>query len=457
MIRQILVISIISISFLSYSQNSSSNTQNDSTSFLSAFQRGKINGQIRYFFMATDNQKGLSDYYANAFGGRISYQTAKFKGFQLGITQSFDFNIASSDFSKKDSLTNASDRYEVALFDVTDVSNKFNLTRLDELYISYSIKKLNIKLGRQNLNTPFLNTQDGRMMTTAFGGIWLESFLKQWKISGGWLLSVSPRGTSKWYTIEQSLGLFSNGVNVDGTPAKYVNNITSKGVGVLQVNRKIGTRLNIECSDFIVENVFNTSFAQIDYVGPKKWFTSVQYIHQNTLNNGGNKNQSLTYVEKNGQSNSIGFRLGTKFKQFTLSFNYNYITKDGRFLLPREWGREPLFTFIPRERSEGLGNTQAFVLKTEFLNKQKNFGLKLFTGAVLTPDIKDTRFNKYGLSRYWHTNLELKLSPQKHLRNMELMLLVASKVSIGETYNNPKNIINKVNLFNYNLVLNYNF
>lgn len=454
MLQNKLLLSFCCFVFLGFAQNTE---VKDSSSLLSSFKDGEIKGQLRYFFMATDNEKGLSDYYANATGARISYSTAKFKGFQLGLSQSFVFNLASSDFSQKDSLTNAANRYECALFDVTDISNKYNLTRLDELYLKYTFKKSSITVGRQYLNTPFLNTQDGRMIPTAFGGLWFESSFKKWNVSGGWLISASPRGTTKWYSIEKSLGLLSNGINNDGTSAKYLNNIQSEGIGVVQVKRKIGDFWIVNIADYLVENVFNTAFAQLDFSVPNKWFGGIQYIHQNGLNVGGNADPHLAYFEKDGQSNSIGLRFGRKIKQFSLSLNYNHITKDGRFLLPREWGREPLFTFIQRERSEGLGNSHAFVLKTEFINKHKTIGVKLYSGAFFTPDVSDFRFNKYGLSSYWHTDVELKYQPSRKIKNFEISFLIANKMSIGATYNNPKNVINKVNMFNYNLILNYNF
>ncbi|MFN5421740.1 MAG: hypothetical protein ACK5AO_00615, partial [bacterium] len=69
----------------------------DSNSLLYAFKNGSVNGHLRYFFMATDNQTGLSDYHAHAGGGGIKFETARFKGFQLGISGFFTFNMASSD------------------------------------------------------------------------------------------------------------------------------------------------------------------------------------------------------------------------------------------------------------------------------------------------------------------------------------------------------------------------
>ena len=57
----------------------------DSTSLLYAFKKGQFTGHFRYFFMSTQNEKELSDYYAHAAGGGIRYETAKFYGFQFAV------------------------------------------------------------------------------------------------------------------------------------------------------------------------------------------------------------------------------------------------------------------------------------------------------------------------------------------------------------------------------------
>ena len=52
----------------------------DSSTLLFAIKNGKVNVHLRYFLMATDNQKGLTDYFANALGGGLRYETAPFHG-----------------------------------------------------------------------------------------------------------------------------------------------------------------------------------------------------------------------------------------------------------------------------------------------------------------------------------------------------------------------------------------
>ncbi|MBK7557531.1 MAG: hypothetical protein IPI54_04145 [Chitinophagaceae bacterium] len=165
----------------------------DTTSLLSAFKRGHVNGHFRYFFMATDNRPGLTDYYANAAGGGIRYETARFHGFQFAVSGFYTFNIGSSDLSKADTLTGQFNRYEIALFDVNDADNKKDIDRLEELYLKYSHKKVSITFGRQLLNTPFINLQDGRMRPTGVEGVWIEfNDTKKIKAAGGYSMQFLP-------------------------------------------------------------------------------------------------------------------------------------------------------------------------------------------------------------------------------------------------------------------------
>ena len=110
----------------------------DSTSILEALKNGNFGSHFRYFFMATKNESGLSDYYANALGRGVKFETAKFHNFQFGVSGYYIFNIGSSAFTEKDSITNAPNRYEAALFVIQNPSNKDNLSRLEELYLKYN-------------------------------------------------------------------------------------------------------------------------------------------------------------------------------------------------------------------------------------------------------------------------------------------------------------------------------
>lgn len=155
---------------------------------------GTFYGHARYFFMATDNTAGLSDYYANAIGMGIGYETGKIRGFQLGVSGFFIYNLQSSGLSELDPKTGAANRYELGLFDIKDPENNHDLDRLEDLYLKYSFKNSNIKFGKQHIKTPYVNAQDGRMRPTLVEGLTLEfKQLKKTTIEAGYIYKVSPR------------------------------------------------------------------------------------------------------------------------------------------------------------------------------------------------------------------------------------------------------------------------
>lgn len=438
------------------------NKASDSTSLLHAFKSGQVHGHVRYFFMATDNRAGLTDYFANAAGGGLRYETGKFYGFQLGISGFYIFNVGSSNLSKKDSLTNQSNRYEIGLFDIENGNNKYDLDRLEELYLKYNFRQSFVQFGKILINTPFINLQDGRMRPTGTEGLWFEiNEVKKTKFVGGFLYGFSPRSTTKWYTGGKSIGVYPNGVNPDGTPGNYHANIKSAGTAVLGIHYNPNPMLKIQVWDFFIENVLNTAMLQTDFTFKLKnkssLFTGLQFIRQDAVNRGGNPDPSKTYTAAGSKSMSIGGTFGWKNKNFNTSLNYNHITGEGRYLFPREWGRDPFYTFLPRERNEGAGNSHALIGKFSYTAPKIRLKTSLGGGYILMPDVKNTRLNKYGMPSYAQVNADIRYSFAGPLKGFDLQLLIMGKIKGGETYNNPRFEFNKVNMMLYNLVLNYHF
>ncbi|HEX5026202.1 MAG TPA: OprD family outer membrane porin [Agriterribacter sp.] len=434
----------------------------DTTSLLSAFKRGRFNGHFRYFFMSTQNQEGLTDYYANAAGGGLRYETAEFHGFQFAVSGFYTFNIGSSDLGKLDSTTGQPNRYEIGLFDVEDPYNKKDIDRLEELFLKYNYRKSFIVFGKQLINTPFINLQDGRMRPTAVNGIWFESGeIKKAKIEGGWIYSISPRGATRWFDIGESVGLYPVGVNVDGTKSQYASNLHSKGIFLLGTHIEMGKHLTLHGWDVFTENIFNTAMLQADFSfrlkSNENIFTSVQIIRQDAVNNGGNEDAAKTYFEKGGKAISFGAKAGWKNKQWETSINYNRITADGRYLMPREWGRDPFFTFMPRERNEGFGDVHAIMGKVNYNIPKIRVKTSLAAGYYKLPDVKNYRLNKYGVPSYTQVNADIRYSFAGMMKGLEAQLLVAGKMKSGETYHNKKFEFNKVDMMQANFVLNYHF
>jgi hypothetical protein len=452
----------LSMLLVSTAQTVSGNVPPDTASTLvEAFTKGVTRLQFRTFFMATDNERGLSDYYAWAGGGSIHYHTASLYGLRLGVGGMFNYNIASADLMRPDPVTNAPNRYEIGLFDVASPGNKRDLDRLEELWLQYERRKFKVTLGKQLLQTPFINFQDGRMRPTAVGGIWAESNpLRHAKLEGGWLWKISPRSTVDWYRIGASIGLYPKGLNPDGGASGYPENLQGKGVGLLGVKRTWGERVELQVWNQYVDNIFNTVFLQADFSVPfKKSHTlrlGFQGIRQDAVADGGNPDQQRTYFPRGTHSNGFSVQAGWGKHQWQALLAYTRITSDGRFLSPREWGREPFYTFMARERIEGAGNSQAIVGRLQWHSTAKRWRTELAYGHFYLPDIKDTRLNKYAFPAFNQLNADIRYAFSGWLSGLNAQLLLVRKGRLGEVYGNQRAVINRVNMWQYNLILNYN-
>lgn len=432
----------------------------DSLCLKECFLKAHWEAHTRTFFMSTINEGNLKDDYALASGAGIGVLTKPLYGFQIGISGFFMYNLGSSNIDKLDTLTLQPNRYEVGLFDVENQANKNDLDRLEELYLKYNFLKSSLTVGKINLSTPFLNPQDGRMRPTVEEGAWV-SIKESNKIgfNGGWIWEVSPRSTVKWFSMANSMGVYPMGVNTSGKKSAYYTNITgSSGIGIANVYFNPTKNIKINLWDAYLENVMNTALIEVNLEHPRKKikvYESILFLHQDAINNGGNSNQSLTYINKGAQSNVISMQVGVKNKKVNTSLNYTHITGDGRYLMPREWGREPFYTFLPRERNEGLGNVHAVMFKTTLVSTNAKLKTSLAYGYYQLPDVKNYRLNKYGMPSYHQINYDLSYSFDKFFKGLDLKLLAAYKLGQGETHNNLKYVYNKVDMLNFNMVLDF--
>ncbi len=436
--------------------------ETDSTSLLSAFKRGHASGHLRYFFMSTQNKGDLTDYHANAVGGGIKFETARFKNFQIGVSGFFVFNVGSSNLAVPDASTNQPNRYEIGLFDIEDASNKKDIDRLEELYIKYHFKNSSLTFGKQLFNTPFINLQDGRMRPSEVEGIWAEiNQVKKIKIELGYLYGMSPRSTVKWYKVGESIGIYPVGVNEAGAKSGYAGNVESNGIILGGITYQYSKNFKLLFWNQYTTNIFNSALLQADYEyslpNKSKLITSGQLIRQDAVNDGGNEDATKSYFKKGSKSYSFGGRVGWKNNRWETTLNYNRITAHGRYLMPREWGRDPFFTFLPRERNEGLGDVHAIVGKLNYKIPKARITASVGFGHYKLPEVTDFVLNKYGLPSYNQLNVDLRYKFSGLLKGFEMQLLYVYKSKTGNSYNNDKYVINKVDMNLWNLVFNYQF
>jgi hypothetical protein len=121
--------------------------------------------------MFTDNHCGLTDYYAVAIGAGLNYESRRWKNFQINFGGSFVHDLASSDFSKIDPVTNTISRYDAGIFDFLELNNSL-ISWVENLNIKYFFKKSSLTFGKQIIKSPLVNSQDSRMNISMMEGLY---------------------------------------------------------------------------------------------------------------------------------------------------------------------------------------------------------------------------------------------------------------------------------------------
>jgi hypothetical protein len=449
----------------------SQNLKTDSIGFADFLKKGKFSGFSRTFLMSTINEGALKDFISLGTNIGGQYETPVWKGFQFRAGASFIFNLAGTDLTKPDSITLKPSRYEIGLYDLQQPGRRWDLGKLEEFYLRYYYKKSQITVGRQLPQMPFINPQDGRIRPTFVEGALLEiNDLKNFQFKTAFLWRISPRSITGWYNIGESMSFYPEGRGLDGKPSGYINNTRSSGVflanAIYQIyNEEKHFGLKIQLWEQLVLNVFNTVYFQTDWnkkIGNIEIGAGLQGIQQNAVAKGGNDMDSLRYFSLNQKSWTIGsqlfFRLAVPKKMLLgIELNYNRIFGSGRFLSPREWGREPLYTFLPRERLEGAGDVQAFSAVINFQNQKLGLITKLSYGHYLLPDVKKPELNKYAMPSFGHLQFFAEKKFTKLLKGLNLKFLYLYKLSASDTYNNPNFIYNKVNMHHFEMIIDFKF
>ena len=421
--------------------------------------KSSLTGQWRTYYMVTANTGSLTDFTALATGGYLKYTLQPGKRWTFGAALYNSTQIGGMDPALVDPITGRPSRYELGLFDGLN-PKKDAVFILGEAYVSYALPKHRFQLGRMKLNSPLINPQDGRMIPTLVQGLWYKYEPgSEMKFQLGLLNQIAPRSTGEFFGIGESIGTYPAGRSVTGAPNGYPGQTASDFVLFFNAQLKLTPKLNINVWDYMIENVSNSLYVNPRFALSPTLELEGEWLHQNRLAEGGNAQDSLRYFNQNS-SDILGFRIGYQGKGSRISLAYERILPHGQFLSPREWGREGLFSFQKRERSEGTADNHALVfyyrtripVKQDLVEIQSIFSL----GRHWKPSVLDAEANKYAMPDYTHLNLDFFVHFDK-LRNLRPEVLFTAKFANGEFPYNPNFYLNKVDMFHLSLVLNYNF
>ena len=420
--------------------------------------KGILSGQWRTYYMMTSNKGELKDFNALATGGKLKYRYNLLENLEIGAALYNSTNLGLQDLTIPDATTGRISRYEEGLFDRLDLENDA-IFLLGELYAKYTLKNHAFTLGRIKINTPLINPEDGRMIPTLVQGFWYNYKASKSTIQFGLLNEIAPRSTGEFYGIGESIGTYPVGRNKLGTASQYADNTASDYILMANVDFEVTDDFNVKIWNQYVDNIFNSFYIKPAYKISESLILEGEWLHQNQVGDGGSSVDSLRYFNQKS-SDVLGMKIAYKSKAGLVSLSYNRVLPHGQFISPREWGREDLFSFQKRERSEGSADNHALVLnyKQEFkiLKEDLNLISILSIGKHWKPDVTNAILNKYAMPDYTHINLDIFFKIKK-IKNLRPELLITSKMGNGDIQDNPNFYFNKVDLFHLDIILNYNF
>ena len=382
---------------------------------IKAFYGPMLYFENRYFLMNTNNANSMG-FYANGFNASLYFQShnllylsRKFK------VKNYNNNKYIGVFAGYSHLSNlgsanleVNNRYEIGLFDIQNPTNR-QMGQLTKLHVFGTLSNITFNIGRFTPGpTPFINNQDGRLRPTFVQGINVE--YKRDSLPFGIEAiavfnaanQILARGSNDWKYINQSIGLYPMGLNIYGNNPNYLNSIHSNNVLLFPSlslsktkERKALVKNDVKDSFYLIKTLnvdfeynlvyLNTLFTthMFELTGKSKLNKTknilnddistlsygLMWIHQKS----NAVNSDTNYIEASAKSNvfsaflSAEKELGLWDCQLTLATTR--ITKDGRYLMPREWGRDPFYTFMSRERNEGFGDLTAWTIDAQIIRR----------------------------------------------------------------------------------------
>ncbi len=455
--RKTLILWLCNLAVLSAQQEHTAipdhNQELESLSHL--FTRGSLTGHIRSFFMTTLNEGDLKDYYAQAVGGAIRFETAEFHGFHAGVAGIFTYKTFSSDLQEPDPTTGEISKWEYELFDILDPDNFNDLDRLEELYIQYRFNSGTLSYGKLDIeDTPLLNRSDGRMKPFAFKGTWLDLRLgERTGFTAAWLDRISPRSTVEWFDFNEGIGLTNNGFQPDGTEADYHARQESQGVAFVGLGQDMDD-WRLQAYHWYIHHLNHTSWLELAYQKPN-WNWGLQYSLQ--IPDGFQK--ELPYAQRFVQPGENGQVLSSRFSwtpgDWALRAAYTHAFSSGRYLFPRELGRDHFYTSIPRSRLEGFGDADVVTLKGEYRERLPGLSGCLTITHIWGPQTNSFVFNKYDLDAYWQVNTGVHYRFDGFFEGLRVDLLYIYRENLNNSQ--PEVIFNRSNFNQLNLVANFEF
>lgn len=429
------------------------------------FTQGHVGGYLRNSSMATINEGALKDYWTNATGGSISFRSAEWKGLQVGMTGNFSFNTLTSDLNELDPLVDQGAKWEREMYDVRRPELRWDLNRLDELYLRFNTGNSNLSYGRLNINEgPLFLQRDGRMNAFVYQGLWVEiNEYEGHELKLGLINGASPRGYTEWFSLNDLIGLQSRGKQPNGQTSDYLGTSGIKAIYTLGYENTLVEGLKVKAWNYLFDKQSNISWLQFDFTN-HGYIAGLQYVHQQSTSFQEGLEYEERYMQPDEQANVFNVKFGYTVDrpkgstEWTAS--YLKALDTGRFLFPRELGREDFYVSQPRSWIDGWGDVDVFMLRMRYkvkTDKGGEFFLDTRLSRTEAPEPTDRTFNKYGVSSFYQATVFPTYRFSGKWKGMDIGLLYIYKYTEDEIELTASQTFYNTNLHHFNLIANLHF
>lgn len=345
-----------------------------------AFKEGKVNGQLKAYYRDFGGAQDTSGF---ATGGELGYVTGTLNGFGAGFTFQTSHTLGLQNNNPAE----------------VDTSVATSKSDLSEAYLSYTLGKTIVKVGRQYIDTPLLSTSTSRMYNDiAEGATITNTSLSDTTLMAGVITKYQYR--------------FGDMENYDKNV--YMLYMLTKAIKGLELTMQ-GTTQSNERSLLFVDAAYSLPINFPLTIG-------AQYLGD--------------YADIPGEKDSYlyGLMIGTKIAGVGLSAYYNSTSKDGDVMPGIAWGQGTDWTYNGVQWLTGVyAGQESYQGKISYDFEQVGIkGLSAFTRYVVYTNSVDpvndaTEWNfdvKYKFSgplkgfetrlRYADVNYDLAGKPKEH-------------------------------------------
>ena len=346
-------------------------------SFDSAIKNTKTSGQFRMAYISVKpDVAGAKTNYGAAVGGYLKFETAGWNRFQFAIAPYFSEKI---DVLTGNSLTNESNG------DFFTTNNE-SFAYLGEAYINYAFSKGSLRIGRQQLDNPFINTDDIRMLKNTFSAAWLNTSITN-------SMNIQAGFVSQWAGID-------SGGSQDQFKKAGVD-----GVSALGMTYKHSEELAAQGWYYSFNKSYSLLYADADY----------------STNNLGLSAQYASFQETNASNiagNVFGMSASYEINNLTLSIAVNKATNATNKVVDLGLGGGNFYASMAEMTIGGLSNASAQIITADYAVSD-NFTISIGAGHFEDKNKTTTNTNE--------TNITLAYNASKKLYIEFIHMLVNNK------------------------------